>query len=71
VAEPIHRDGGLAILRGTLAPEGAVVKVAGIDQDRFEGTARVFDGEDQAMEAILGGSIQPGTVLVIRYERPK
>jgi dihydroxy-acid dehydratase len=48
-----------------------VVKVAGIDQDRFEGIARVFDGEDQAMEAILAGSIQPGTVLVIRYEGPK
>jgi dihydroxy-acid dehydratase len=71
VDDPIHRDGGLAILRGSLAPEGAVVKVAGIDQDRFEGTARVFDGEDQAMEAILSGSIQPGTVLVIRYEGPK
>ena len=68
---PVHRDGGIAILRGSLAPEGAVVKVAGIDQDRFEGNARVFDGEDQAMEAILAGSIQPGTVLVIRYEGPK
>jgi dihydroxy-acid dehydratase len=71
VEHPIHRDGGIAILRGSLAPEGAVVKVAGIDQDRFEGTARVFDGEDLAMEAILGGSIQPGTVLVIRSEGPK
>jgi dihydroxy-acid dehydratase len=71
VGQPLHRDGGLAILRGSLAPEGAVVKVAGIDQDRFEGTARVFDGEDQAMEAILAGTIQPGTVLVIRYEGPK
>jgi dihydroxy-acid dehydratase len=71
VGQPLHADGGLAILRGSLAPEGAVVKVAGIDQDRFEGVARVFDGEDQAMEAILAGSIQPGTVLVIRYEGPK
>jgi dihydroxy-acid dehydratase len=71
VGRPLHTDGGLAILRGSLAPEGAVVKVAGIDQDRFEGTARVFDGEDQAMEAILAGTIQPGTVLVIRYEGPK
>jgi dihydroxy-acid dehydratase len=71
VDQPLHHDGGLAILRGSLAPEGAVVKVAGIDQDRFEGIARVFDGEDQAMEAILAGSIQPGTVLVIRYEGPK
>jgi dihydroxy-acid dehydratase len=71
VDQPIHADGGIAILHGSLAPEGAVVKVAGIDQDRFEGVARVFDGEDQAMEAILAGAIQPGTVLVIRYEGPK
>ncbi len=71
VSDPIHADGGIAILRGTLAPEGAVVKVAGLDQDHFEGVARVFDGEDQAMEAILGGSIVPGTLLVIRYEGPK
>jgi dihydroxy-acid dehydratase len=71
VADPIHVDGGIAILRGSLAPEGAVVKVAGLDVQRFEGTARVFDGEDGAMEAILAGSIEPGTVLVIRYEGPK
>jgi dihydroxy-acid dehydratase len=71
VDQPLHTDGGLAILRGSLAPEGAVVKVAGIDQDHFEGTARVFDGEDQAMDAILAGTIRPGTVLVIRYEGPK
>ena len=71
VTEPIHVDGGIAILSGTLAPKGAVVKVAGIDQDRFEGTARVFDGEDQAMQAILAGDIAPGTVLIIRYEGPK
>jgi dihydroxy-acid dehydratase len=71
VSRPLHPDGGIAILRGSLAPQGAVVKVAGIDQDRFEGIARVFDGEDLAMEAILAGSIQPGTVLVIRYEGPK
>ena len=68
---PIHVDGGIAILHGSLAPRGAVVKVAGIDSDRFEGTARVFDGEDGAMEAILAGSIEAGTVLVIRYEGPK
>jgi dihydroxy-acid dehydratase len=71
VDDPIHVDGGIAVLQGSLAPQGAVVKVAGIDYDRFEGTARVFDGEDAAMEAILSGSIQPGTVLVIRYEGPK
>ena len=56
---------------GSLAPKGAVVKVAGIDVDRFEGPARVFDGEDGAMEAILAGTIQPGDVVVIRYEGPK
>jgi dihydroxy-acid dehydratase len=71
LSAPIHVDGGIAVLTGTLAPKGAVVKVAGIDVDRFEGPARVFDGEDGAMEAILAGSIQPGTVLVIRYEGPK
>jgi dihydroxy-acid dehydratase len=71
LSDPIHTDGGIAILRGSLAPEGAVVKVAGLDQERFEGVARVFDGEDQAMEAILAGSIAPGSVLVIRYEGPK
>ncbi|HMC38721.1 MAG TPA: dihydroxy-acid dehydratase [Acidimicrobiales bacterium] len=69
--DPIHSEGGIAVLRGTLAPKGAVVKVAGIDYDRFEGAARVFDGEDAAMQAILSGSIEPGTVLVIRYEGPK
>jgi dihydroxy-acid dehydratase len=71
LATPIHVDGGIAILRGSLAPEGAVVKVAGIDTDRFDGTARVFDGEQGAMEAILAGKIEPNTVLVIRYEGPK
>jgi dihydroxy-acid dehydratase len=71
VSQPIHADGGIAILSGSLAPKGAVVKVAGIDRDRFDGTARVFDGEDGAMEAILAGQIEPGTVLVIRYEGPK
>jgi dihydroxy-acid dehydratase len=68
---PLHAVGGIAVLTGSLAPNGAVVKVAGITFDRFEGTARVFDGEDGAMEAILAGSIQPGTVVVIRYEGPK
>jgi dihydroxy-acid dehydratase len=71
LSAPIHVDGGIAILKGSLAPKGAVVKVAGIDQPRFEGTARVFDGEDAAMDAILSGSIRPGTFVVIRYEGPK
>jgi dihydroxy-acid dehydratase len=59
------------ILRGSLAPNGSVVKVAGIDSQRFEGTARVFDGEQTALETILAGKIEPGTVVVIRYEGPK
>jgi dihydroxy-acid dehydratase len=68
---PIHAQGGIAILTGSLAPKGSVVKVAGIDTPTFDGTARVFDGEDAAMEAILAGRIQPGDVVVIRYEGPK
>jgi dihydroxy-acid dehydratase len=70
---PIHTEGGIVILTGSLAPKGAVVKIAGLTQEQkqFEGTARVFDGEDGAMEAILSGSMQPGTVIVIRYEGPK
>jgi dihydroxy-acid dehydratase len=72
LSDPIHAYGGIAILRGSLAPQGSVVKVAGLDQDpRFSGTARVFDGEQAALDAILEGSIEPGTVVVIRYEGPK
>ena len=70
---PIHPEGGIIVLRGSLAPRGSVVKVAGLSHDQLEftGAARVFDGEDGAMAAILAGEIQPGTVLVIRYEGPK
>jgi dihydroxy-acid dehydratase len=68
---PIHAQGGLAVLTGSLAPQGSVVKVAGIDDLRFEGRARVFDGEDAAMDEILAGRIAPGDVVVIRYEGPK
>ena len=73
LANAIHAEGGINILRGSLAPNGAVVKVAGLsaDQMHFEGPARVFDGEDGAMAAIMAGDIKPGTVLVIRYEGPK
>jgi dihydroxy-acid dehydratase len=73
LSAPIHTEGGIVVLTGSLAPKGAVVKVAGLtaEQKQFVGTARVFDGEDGAMEAILSGSIEPGTVLVIRYEGPK
>ncbi len=69
--DPIHDIGGIAVLTGSLAPSGAVVKVAGIDVDSFEGPARVFDGEDAAMEMVLSGGINPGDVVVIRYEGPK
>jgi dihydroxy-acid dehydratase len=71
LSNAIHDRGGIAVLTGSLAPKGAVVKVAGIDFDRFEGPARVFEGEDGAMEAILAGGINPGDVVVIRYEGPK
>jgi dihydroxy-acid dehydratase len=69
LADPIHPTGGITILRGSLAPDGAVVKTAGIDSARFEGRARVFDGEQAAMAAIP--DLQPGDVVVIRYEGPR
>ncbi|MBN1093610.1 dihydroxy-acid dehydratase [Blastococcus sp. TML/M2B] len=69
--DPIHRTGGLDILRGSLAPEGAVVKSAGFESTTFEGTARVFDGEQGAMDAVTDGTLQPGDVVVIRYEGPR
>ena len=59
------------MLKGSLAPKGAVVKVAGIDHLEFEGRARVFDGEDAAMEAVLAEQIEAGDIVVIRYEGPK
>jgi dihydroxy-acid dehydratase len=70
---PIHPEGGINVLTGSLAPRGSVVKVAGLTHDQlaFEGPARVFEREEQALEAILAGSIEAGTVLVIRYEGPK
>ena len=71
LSDPIHKTGGLAILRGSLAPEGAVVKTAGFDTDVFEGNARVFDGEAGAMQAVEDGTLAPDDVVVIRYEGPK
>ncbi|NCZ89416.1 MAG: dihydroxy-acid dehydratase [Actinobacteria bacterium] len=73
LSDPIHVEGGINILTGSLAPNGSVVKVAGLTKDQmtFEGVARVFDGEDGAMAAVLAGDIKPGTVIVIRYEGPK
>ena len=68
---PIHPTGGITILHGSLAPEGAVVKSAGFDATVFEGTARVFDGERAAMDALEDGTIAAGDVVVIRYEGPK
>lgn len=69
--QPIHKTGGITVLRGTFAPEGAVVKSAGFDSDVFEGTARVFDRERAALDALEDGTIQSGDVVVIRYEGPK
>jgi dihydroxy-acid dehydratase len=71
MSNPIHKTGGLTILRGSLSPDGAVVKSAGFDADVFEGTARVFDGEQGAMDAVTEGTLQSGDVVVIRYEGPK
>ncbi|MGO2745064.1 dihydroxy-acid dehydratase [Microbacterium sp.] len=68
---PIHATGGLTILHGSLAPEGAVVKSAGFDADVFEGPARVFERERAAMDAVANGEINAGEVIVIRYEGPK
>ena len=69
--DPIHNIGGIAVLSGSLAPQGAVVKVAGLDVDHFDGRARVFDGEDDAMAAVLDDRIEAGDIVVIRYEGPK
>jgi dihydroxy-acid dehydratase len=68
---PIHKTGGLTILKGSLAPEGAVVKTAGFDADVFEGPARVFERERAAMDALTDGKIAAGDIVVIRYEGPK
>ncbi|WP_437584679.1 dihydroxy-acid dehydratase [Paramicrobacterium sp. CJ85] len=68
---PIHPTGGLTILKGTLAPEGAVVKTAGFDFAVFEGPARVFERERAAMDALTEGKIGAGDVVIIRYEGPK
>jgi len=69
--DPIHRTGGITILHGSLAPEGAVVKSAGFEAQVFEGTARVFDGEQGAMDAVTDGTLNTGDVVVIRYEGPR
>ncbi len=73
VEEPYSREGGIAILFGNLAPEGAVVKTAGVDPNMlvFRGKAICFDSEEEAIEGIIGGRVKPGHVVVIRYEGPK
>lgn len=70
---PVHPEGGIAILKGNLAPDGAVVKQAAVAPGMRQrlGLARVFDGEEEAVDAILGGRIQPGNIVVVRYEGPK
>jgi dihydroxy-acid dehydratase len=69
--DPIHPWGGIAILRGNVAPDGAVIKAAGMEGTVFEGIAKVFDSEKEAFEALTGGGIVAGDVVVIRYEGPK
>ena len=69
--DPIHATGGITILRGSLAPDGAVVKSAGFDSEVFEGPARVFDGEQGVMDALEAGTLERGCVVVIRYEGPR
>jgi dihydroxy-acid dehydratase len=71
IDEPIAPQGGIAILRGSIAPGGAVVKIAGIDLDVFEGSARVFNDEQHALEALWDHQLKPNDVVIIRYEGPK
>jgi dihydroxy-acid dehydratase len=70
-SNPIKKSGGLVILRGTLAPDGCVIKVTGIARKGQRGPAKVFEREEDAMKAVTSGKIQPGDVVVIRYEGPK
>ncbi|NWK04625.1 dihydroxy-acid dehydratase [Marine Group I thaumarchaeote] len=71
IKNPLHGVGTAVILKGTLAPEGAVIKTAGIEMTKFTGNARVFDGEESAFDSVANGEINEGDVLVIRYEGPK
>lgn len=71
IENPLHGVGTAVILKGTLAPEGAVIKTAGVEITKFTGNARVFDGEESAFDSVANGEINEGDVLVIRYEGPK
>src|SRR5262249_36383376 len=70
-SRPLHAQGHLAILKGNLAPEGCVAKIAGVKRPAITGPARVFDSENACMQAILARAVNPGDVIVIRYEGPK
>ena len=69
--DPLGAEGGIAVMRGSLAPEGAVLKIAGVEQVVFEGRARVFDDEQHALDALFRHDLHDGDVVVIRYEGPK
>jgi dihydroxy-acid dehydratase len=71
LSNPVKKTGGLVILKGSLAPDGCVIKVTGLERTVHSGTARVFNCEEDAMAAVTQGKIQPGDVVVIRYEGPK
>ena len=73
ISSPVMKEGGLAVLKGTLAPDGSIVKIAAVPKSmwKFRGTARVFNSEEEAVEAIKSGKIEEGEVVVIRYEGPK
>ena len=71
LTNPIKKDSHLVVLYGNVAPEGAVAKITGNEGLSFTGTARTFQGEEAAMEAIMGGTVQPGDVVVLRYEGPR
>jgi len=73
VDDPVHPYGGIAVLEGSLAPTGAVIKQVAVDESlwKFEGPAKVFDSEEEATEAVFSKGIEPGDVVVIRYEGPK
>jgi dihydroxy-acid dehydratase len=71
VAQPLKPTGGLVVLKGNLAPEGSVIKIAAADRYNHRGPARIFEREEDAMDAITGGTVNPGDVMVIRYEGPR
>jgi dihydroxy-acid dehydratase len=70
ISEPRTQAGGLCILKGNLAPEGAVIKTAGLDRDSFDGTARVFESEEHCLQSVLAGEIEDGDAIIIRNEGP-